>query len=248
MWYITRCCKKRSKVVRYAQTGKDEFHFWAEIEYVPSDNPANQNELTTPGIMEITAHRNDKSKIGGFVFDKITYKPHKNNLVARSIESTVTILPRARAQSGANAPVGTYEIDQLKEKEFILYANMFMNQCIKVDTLTSDEGVYEGNAIKLEDYKKICQKTLGRNTKYKVNGVAENKVIGEKVEFDGARFDAEYGIKKIESVESFDGKIKVSGDIESYIDGKEYAFKAQGHRDNKSQTGVVVNKLVISNE
>ena len=236
------------KVVRYAQTGKDEFHFWAEIEYVPSDNPANQNELTTPGIMEITAHRNDKSKIGGFVFDKITYKPHKNNLVARSIESTVTILPRARAQSGANAPVGTYEIDQLKEKEFILYANMFMNQCIKVDTLTSDEGVYEGNAIKLEDYKKICQKTLGRNTKYKVNGVAENKVIGEKVEFDGARFDAEYGIKKIESVESFDGKIKVSGDIESYIDGKEYAFKAQGHRDNKSQTGVVVNKLVISNE
>lgn len=236
------------KVVRYAQTGKDEFHFWADIEYIPSDNPADQDELTTPGIMEITAHRNDKSKIGGFVFDKITYKPHKNNLVAMSIESTVTILPRARAQSGANAPVGTYEIDQLKEKEFILYANMFMNQCIKVDTLTSDEGVYEGNAIKLEDYKKICQKTLGRNTKYKVNGVAENKVIGEKVEFDGARFDAEYGIKKIESVESFDGKIKVSGDIESYIDGKEYAFKAQGHRDSKSQTGVVVNKLVISNE
>lgn len=28
------------KVVRYAQTGKDEFHFWAEIEYVASDNPA----------------------------------------------------------------------------------------------------------------------------------------------------------------------------------------------------------------
>ena len=76
----------------------------------------------------------------------------------------------------------------------------------------------------------------------------ENKVIGKKVEFDGARFDAVYGIKKIESVESFDGKIKVSGDIESYIDGKEYAFKAQGHRDSKSQTGVVVNKLVISNE
>ena len=60
------------------------------------------------------------------------------------------------------------------------------------------------------------------------------------------------GIDQINSVESFDGNIKIEGTLHS-LNGEqseenEYIFKAQGHRDSKSQTGVVVNKLVISNE
>lgn len=229
------------KVTRYAQTGKDEFHFYAKI-LDPEDNGGN----ATAGTMEITAHKNDKSKIGGFVFDKITYKSHTNDLVLSSIENTVTLLPRAIYESGMC--VGTYEIDKMKEKDFILYANMFIHQCLNVDMLTSEEGVYEGNIIKLKDYEKICRETLGRTKKYKVDGVAENKVTGGKVEFDGARFDATYVIKEIASIENFDGKIKAAGKMMDYTDGKEYVFKAEGYKDNKSKTGVVVNKLVISNK
>lgn len=247
------------KVVRYAQTGKDEFHFWAEIEYVPSDNPANQNELTTPGIMEITAHRNDKSKIGGFVFDKITYKPHKNNLVARSIESTVNLFTRVKENFDFNNPTGTYDVNSFSDKEITSYINFFIGDMggetdkikSKYKEIIGDSESDVAYQMKVNEYKKLAEDTLGRTKSFKIAEVEETVIKGNTVQFWPYALETYIYIDQINSVESFDGNIKIEGTLRlggEQSKENEYIFKAQGHRDSKSQTGVVVNKLVISNE
>lgn len=237
----------------------EHFHFWAEIEYVPSDNPANQNELTTPGIMEITAHRNDKSKIGGFVFDKITYKPHKNNLVARSIESTVNLFTRVKENFDFNNPTGTYDVNSFSDKEITSYINFFIGDMggetdkikSKYKEIIGDSESDVAYQMKVNEYKKLAEDTLGRTKSFKIAEVEETVIKGNTVQFWPYALETYIYIDQINSVESFDGNIKIEGTLRlggEQSKENEYIFKAQGHRDSKSQTGVVVNKLVISNE
>ena len=53
----------------YVQTGEEECHIYVNVQAYDTDNI-----LQTTGVMDITAHKNEKSQIGGFVFDKIDFK------------------------------------------------------------------------------------------------------------------------------------------------------------------------------
>ena len=93
---------------------------------------------------------------------------------------------------------------------------------------------------------------MGRTQSFKIAEVEETIIKGNTVQFWPYPLELYMGIDQINSVESYDGNIKIEGTLYSLnrerSEENKYIFKAQGHRDNKSKTGVVVNKLVISNE
>ena len=59
-------------VERCEQTGEDEYHFYVKAEREEYSN-------TGYGLMDITAHKDEKSKFGGFVFDKIEFTANKTD-------------------------------------------------------------------------------------------------------------------------------------------------------------------------
>ena len=237
------------KMNRYVQTGKDEFHFYAKI-LDPEDNAG----YTTAGTMEITAHKNDNSKIGGFVFDKIVYKAGKRDLVTNSIETSVVNMPRAKLETDGEdvyKPAGKYSVDEFTSDEFVGYANYYINEVDEIECDYSDEE--EADILEKNQYKNICEKTLGRTKKYTIDGVGndyvgKNKVKKSKVWFHGFPGDLVYVINEMSSIESIDGTVKVTGVIEEVNIQKEYNFVAQGYKDNKSVTGVVIKNVEISNK
>lgn len=237
------------KMNRYVQTGKDEFHFYAKI-LDPEDNAG----YTTAGTMEITAHKNDNSKIGGFVFDKIVYKAGKRDLVTNSIETSVVNMPRAKLETDGEdvyKPAGKYSVDEFTSDEFVGYANYYINGVDEIECDYSDEE--ETDILEENQYKNICEKTLGRTKKYTIDGVGndyvgKNKVKKSKVWFHGFPGDLVYVINEMSSIESIDGTVKVTGVIEEVNIQKEYNFVAQGYKDNKSVTGVVIKNVEISNK
>lgn len=243
------------KVARYVQTGKDEFHFYAKI-LDPEDNGGN----ATAGTMEITAHKNDNSKIGGFVFDKITYKSHTNDMVLSSIEETVNLFTRVKENFDFNNPTGTYDVNSFSDKEITSYINFFIGDMggetdklkSKYKEIFDDDQSFVAYQMKVNEYKKIAEDTLGRTQSFKIAEVEETIIKGNTVQFWPYPLELYMGIDQINSVESYDGNIKIEGTLYSLnrerSEENKYIFKAQGHRDNKSKTGVVVNKLVISNE
>ena len=105
--------------------------------------------------------------------------------------------------------------------------------------------------MKVNEYKKLAEDTLGRTKSFKIAEVEETVIKGNTVQFWPYALETYIYIDQINSVESFDGNIKIEGTLRlggEQSKENEYIFKAQGHRDSKSKTGVVVNKLVISNE
>ena len=231
------------KIKRCVQTGKDEYHFYVQV---------GEND----GVMNITAHRNDKSKIGGFVFDKIVYKTGKMDSVAGSVENAIMNMARGKAEinlrdNESYDPSGSYDVNKLTDKELIHYANLFIgwtestSGLIKTKEVLSKDGVLEANILKLSDYKDICKYTLGRTKKFSIVQSQEMKVKGDKAEFIGYVQDALYLVEDLTCVESLDGSMKVTGTMQG-IEAEKYNVKAQAHRDSKSKTGVVTTTMQIS--
>ena len=136
---------------------KDEFHFYAKI-LDPEDNGGN----ATAGTMEITAHKNDNSKIGGFVFDKITYKSHTNDMVLSSIEETVNLFTRVKENFDFNNPTGTYDVNSFSDKEITSYINFFIGDMggetdklkSKYKEIFDDDQSFVAYQMKVNEYKK----------------------------------------------------------------------------------------------
>ena len=59
-------------VERCEQTSEDEYHFYVKAEREEYSN-------TGYGLMDITAHKDEKSKFGGFIFDKIEFTANKTD-------------------------------------------------------------------------------------------------------------------------------------------------------------------------
>lgn len=61
-------------VERCEQTSEDEYHFYVKAEREEYSN-------TGYGLMDITAHKDEKSKFGGFIFDKIEFTANKTGMI-----------------------------------------------------------------------------------------------------------------------------------------------------------------------
>ena len=248
------------ETIMYAQTGEDEYHFYTEVK------PWNmeQNTYMTAGVMDVTAHKNKKSEIGGFVFDKIVFKAGETQNEGEFVKEAVYCMVRTEKETEDNPYnlVDVYEVNSLSQEVFVSYANFMMNYVKelgkgKIERHTED-GVYDGLEISQKEYKNVCENTLGRSEPYDIT-VGGNEIEDENIHFYGFWFDGYMYVKDIAVVQSMDGSITAKGTIEVYEGDvraarneglevePEYTFKATGYVSDKSEIGIVIKKVEVTN-
>lgn len=241
------------KVARLSQTDTNEYHFYVEVSSLQNAYEA--------GMMDITAHNNGVSKIGGFVFDKIVYTSGSNTgKINHDIGLIIGNMIRATAEGeedgNAYNPIRTYSINDLTSDEFVNLANrVFTNsQYIAQDReMQKDEyGVYAGYSMNVKEYEKLCKETLGRIVDYNFNTI--DKIEGKNIIYAGKSFDATelwFGVENAYMIQSMDGTVKIYGTIKDYKvypDEKFYSFTASVHEDEKSELGMIIDKVEVLEE
>ncbi len=238
------------KVVRLVQTDINEYHFYIEV--------SSLYNAYESGMMDITAHNNGVSKIGGFVFDKIVYSTGSDTgKINHDIASIIGNMIRAKAESNGVEnvynPIGTYTIDQLTNEEFINLANRVFtsSQYIAQDReMKKDEfGVYAGCSMDTDEYERLCEKTLGRTESYDYTMIDE--IEGKDIIFDGKTFNTAsvwFDVQSAYMIQSMDGTVKIYGTIIDYKIEKYYSFIAEVHEDSKSELKMVIDKVEVLEE
>lgn len=233
---------------RFAQTGENEYHFYTDVK------PFGEYNYELAGVMDITAHKNEESKIGGFVFDKIefTLKDEYQTSINDDVNLAVESMVRTKGElnsSGLYAPEGGYDVNQYSDKEFVFYADMFMTSalCFSNDReiVENDEGIYDGYQSLVTKYDDVCRNTLGRNEDYDMSGI--NKIDGDRVIYGGFMFDAWFEVEQEQIIQSLDGTIEMKGILEDHSTGERrtYQFKATGYASEKSKMGMVIDKVEV---
>ena len=233
---------------RFAQTGENEYHFYTDVK------PFGERDYELAGIMDITAHKNEESKIGGFVFDKIefTLKDEYQTSVNDDVNFAVASMVRTKGElnsSGLYAPEGVYDVNQYSDKEFVFYADMFMTSalCFSNDReiVENDEGIYDGYQSLVTKYDDVCRNTLGRNEDYDMSGI--NKIEGDRVIYGGFMFDAWFEVEQEQIIQSLDGTVEMKGILKDYSTSREqeYQFTATGYASEKSKMGMVIDKVEV---
>lgn len=244
---------------RFAQTGENEYHFYTDVK------PFGEYNYELAGVMDITAHKNEESKIGGFVFDKIefTLKDEYQTSINDDVNCAVENLVRTKAElmDKVDGSVnyyeasGSYDVNQYSDEEFILYANMFMSNttCFNNDRKMVDNemGTYGGYKLPLSIYDDVCRNTLGRNEDYDIFSFNEvtgtNEVDGGNVIYGGFRFETWFVVEQEQIIQSLDGTIEMKGILEDHStgEGRTYQFKATGYTSEKSKMGMVIDKVEV---
>lgn len=247
--YSTNC-----NVRRFEQTGKDKYHFEVEV-------TSKQDTENPIGIMDITAHKNNDSKIGGFVFEKIEFSTDSNKeKLSKDIDLIISNVVRVKAESSNQNydfnPVGEYSINQLSNNEFINMANAVFTKAEYIaqdrEDKMNDYGGYEGEILSEKRYKSLCKDTLGRTEPYDYQ--SSNVIENGKVTFEGMMFDVDsmwFGVQEEYVIRSMDGTLKIEGvlrDYKSYALEKYYSFEADAHEDSKSDLGMIIDKLEVLKE
>lgn len=233
---------------RFAQTGKDEYHFYTEVK------PYGDFGYNVAGVMDITAHKNEKSKIGGFVFDKVEFTTSSETKVIGDIENILMHMIRAKAELSGDvnySPNGLYDVNQYTNQEFVTYANMVMSSVGSLindrESVETEEGIHGERSLAIEVYKDFCENTLGRSEKYDID--EENKIENGKVIFGGFMYDVRFEILNEKIYQSLDGKIKITGIVKNwYVGEQEKSFIATGYASEKSRIGIVIDKMQIEEE
>lgn len=242
---------------RFAQTGENEYHFYTEVK------PFGERDYELAGVMDITAHKNEKSKIAGFVFDKIEFrlKDEHETSINGDVNCAVENLVRAKAElvdreDGSIVwydAQGSYDVNQYSDGEFMAYANMFMSEALGDERrmVYNEMGTYGGYKLPLSTYKDVCVNTLGRNEDYDI--FAYNKVTGtntvedDEVHYGGFMYDVWFLVEQEQITQSLDGTIEMKGILEDHSggDGREYQFRATGYVSEKSRMGMVIDKVEV---
>ena len=239
----------------YAQTGEDEYHFYTEVKPWNMD----RNTYVTVGIMDITAHKNDKSEIGGFVFDKIEFKADDTQNVGEFVKQAVNCMVRTGEKSYTYDLTGEYDVNKSSQEVFIHYANAMLEYVNGIgegkEDQTNENGVYDGMVISEKEYQNVCENTLGRTAPYDIS--TGNEIENGNVHFYGHWFDAYMDVKDVTVVQSMDGSVVATGTIENVesnimvaehegrIVDSEYIYKATGHASDKSEIGIVIEKIEV---
>lgn len=245
-------------VERCEQTGEDEYHFYVKAEREEYSN-------TGYGLMDITAHKNEKSKFGGFVFDKIEFTANKTDDIEHDLSLIIQSMIREDGEiSGLDSqydPIGVHEVAKFTNDQFLNYANRIIDvsSCIAKDKKYKEgEGAYGGHTLPNDRYIEICENTLGwKNGNLDISSLIE----GNKAHFYGAEFDttgAWFGVDKMTVVQSADGSVQINGTVRDYRKESDqyddqynpdprvvYSFTASGKADEKSELGTVIEKVEV---
>jgi hypothetical protein len=245
-------------VERCEQTGEDEYHFYVKAEREEYSN-------TGYGLMDITAHKDEKSKFGGFVFDKIEFTANKTDDIEHDLSLIIQSMIREDGEiSGLDSqydPIGVHEVAKFTNDQFLNYANRIIDvsSCIAKDKEYKEgEGAYGGHTLPNDRYIEICENTLGwKNGNLDISSLIE----GNKAHFYGAEFDttgAWFGVDKMTVVQSADGSVQINGTVRDYRKESDqydyqynpdprvvYSFTASGKADEKSELGTVIEKVEV---
>ena len=245
-------------VERCEQTGEDEYHFYVKAEREEYSN-------TGYGLMDITAHKNEKSKFGGFVFDKIEFTANKTDDIEHDLSLIIQSMIKEDGEiSGLDSqydPIGVHEVAKFTNDQFLNYANRIIDvsSCIAKDKEYKEgEGAYGGHTLPNDRYIEICENTLGwKNGNLDISSLIE----GNKAHFYGAEFDttgAWFGVDKMTVVQSADGSVQINGTVRDYRKESDqyddqynpdprvvYSFTASGKADEKSELGTVIEKVEV---
>ena len=245
-------------VERCEQTGEDEYHFYVKAEREEYSN-------TGYGLMDITAHKDEKSKFGGFVFDKIEFTANKTDDIEHDLSLIIQSMIKEDGEiSGLDSqydPIGVHEVAKFTNDQFLNYANRIIDvsSCIAKDKKYKEgEGAYGGHTLPNDRYIEICENTLGwKNGNLDISSLIE----GNKAHFYGAEFDttgAWFGVDKMTVVQSADGSVQINGTVRDYRKESDqydyqynpdprvvYSFTASGKADEKSELGTVIEKVEV---
>lgn len=233
---------------RCVETGKNEYHFYTEVKSWNME----RNTYVTNGIMDITAHKSKYSRIAGFIFDKIEFKTDDIGITSKDTGVIISSMLRAILDKDEsrdkNNPQGNYDVNDMSNEAFVYYANMVMTYVDSVgkgkEKMTTEWGANDGMRISEEEFKKVCEETLGRTMDYDISAVDE---INEgKVRFY-RNYDAWYEVQYAQTLQKKDGKIKVTGTIWYLLDDNatKYFYTATGHEDSNSELGMIIDKMEV---
>lgn len=233
---------------RCVETGKNEYHFYTEVK---SWNMA-RNAYVTNGIMDITAHKSKHSRIAGFIFDKIEFKTEDIGITSEDTGQIISSMLRAILDKDESRdkynPQGNYDVNAMSNDAFVYYANMVMTYVDSVgkgkETMTTEWGVDDGTQILEEEFKKVCEETLGRTVDYDISAV--DKINEGKVRFY-RNYDTWYEVQYAQTLQKKDGEIKVTGTIHYPLNdnASKYFYTATGHADSNSELGMIIDKMEV---
>lgn len=226
----------------FVQTGKNEYHIYAEVKVM--DDYGN---TTTTGIMEVTAHRNDKSQIAGFVFDKIDFTAQNTGLW--DVQGSSMTQVDAMLHAGiVNSMTGQFNVNSMSAEQFAQY----VDECICVVGLSkkatvSSEQMEPYASISVNDYNEFCMNTLGRTEPFDVT--ATNEVNGDTVTCSVPAIGWDFGAKIQKVFKNLDGTVTVYGIINDLMlegTGTAYGFTMTGVSSDASDTGMVLTDLNVT--
>ena len=245
-------------VERCEQTSEDEYHFYVKAESEEYSN-------TGYGLMDITAHKDEKSKFGGFVFDKIEFTANKTDDIKHDLSLIIQSMIKEDGEiSGLDSqydPIGVHEVAKFTNDQFLNYANRIIDvsSCIAKDKEYKEgEGAYGGHTLPKDRYIEICENTLGwKNGNLDISSLVE----GNKAHFyreDLDTISAWFGVDMMTVVQSADGSVQINGTVRDYRKESDqydyqynpdprvvYSFTASGKADEKSELGTVIEKVEV---
>ena len=235
IWYWYDCSY-------FVQTGKNEYHIYADVK-----NIDDYGNTTTTGIMDVTAHRNDKSQIAGFVFDKIDFTAQNTGLwdVQGSSMNQVDAMLHAGI---VNSMTGQFGVNSMSAEQFAQYAD----ECICVVGLSKKATVRSNQmgpcaSISVNDYNEFCKNTLGRTEPFDVTDT--NEVNGDTVTCSVSSIGWDFGTEIQKVIKNLDGTITVYGIINDLAlegTGLAYGFTMTGVSSDASDTGMVLTDLNVT--
>lgn len=243
----------RYETRRVVQDENDKYHFYTEV----MQRNQSINMFCEIGTMDITAHKNEASKTGGFTFEKIEYKKSTyprgfNCEVENALESMVkAVLSSGTPQNDGYNPEGTYELNKLTNEEFMEYADYFIEKTYVLnDTeLTKPESELDTSGYKVAEtaYQDICQGTLGRKKySYTSNETITDGQVMFDILHDGK---GEISVYDFYMVQEKDGTITIYGTLtDGTRESNLYPFTATAKVDADSRLGMVIDKIVVNDD
>ena len=232
----------------FVQTGKNEYHIYANVKLIDD-----YGDSTTTGIMDVTAHRNDKSQNAGFIFDRIDFTAQNTGLldIQGANINQVNSVNQVEAMLCAgivNSVTGQFNVNNMSAEQFAEYADL----CICVVGLSKNATVRSDQmgpcaSISVNDYNEFCKNTLGRTESFDVT--ATNEVNGDTVtcSVPAIGYDVGAVIKKV--IQNLDGTITIYGVVDELTmdgTGSEYDFTMTGVSSDASDTGMVLTDLNVT--
>ena len=238
---------------RFAQTKEDEYHFYTEVK-VKQEMEGNSgyqgfSKYRTVGIMDITAHKNSESKIGGYIFEKIDFQLDDGNGLNYEIDNILNQLVRSQIDMGLEKDSkiieNTYEIDKLSDKEFQCFATYVITSTNLADSrkLKVLNGVFDGYTVSKDEYEEICKEMIGKSGNVITD---ETEEVDGKIHIKYISGESDFQTQNSRIIQNLNGTVSLKG-IMSYdsLESLGVEFSADGYTNEKSKVGITIKSITL---